>query len=101
MNKKTLEFLNANESETPSTFMEDAKKRQEDETWLKWSRGVSLSIVDYMQENGYSRTDISNQLGVSPQYVSRLLSGRTNFSFKSVAQIEHKLGISCMQSIFA
>ena len=34
-------------------------------------------------------------LGVSPQYVSKLLSGTENLSFKSVANIEDKLGISC------
>ena len=35
-----------------------------------------------------SRSDIANKLGVTPQYVSRILSGNTNFSFKSVAEIE-------------
>ncbi|MCI6197374.1 MAG: helix-turn-helix domain-containing protein [Prevotella sp.] len=40
-----------------------------------------------------SRSDIANKLGVTPQYVSRILSGNTNFSFKSVAEIERKLGI--------
>ena len=59
----------------------------------------SLTIyVDYMQANSLSRSDIANKLGVSPQYVSRILSGNTNFSFKSVAEIERKLGISCMET---
>ena len=40
-----------------------------------------------------SRSDIANKLGVTPQYVSRILSGNTNFSFNSVAEIERKLGI--------
>ena len=53
--------------------------------WLRWSRGIALSIVDYMQANGLTRSDIANKLGVSPQYVSRILSGSNNFSFKSVA----------------
>ena len=59
----------------------------------------SLTIyVDYMQANSLSRSDIANKLGVTPQYVSRILSGNTNFSFKSVAEIERKLGISCMET---
>ena len=69
--------------------------------WLKWSRSIALSIVDYMQENGLSRSDIANKLGVSPQYVSRILSGSTNFSFKSIAEIERKLGISCLKAVKA
>ena len=93
MKQKTLDFLEAHKSEQPSTFTEDAKWRQENEVWLKWSRRIALSIVDYMQANSLSRSDIANKLGVTPQYVSRILSGNTNFSFKSVAEIERKLGI--------
>ena len=101
MRVKTLEFLEAHQSETPSTFIEDAKWRQENEVWLRWSRGIALSIVDYMQENGLTRSDIANKLGVSPQYVSRILSGSTNFSFKSIAEIERKLGISFIEAAIA
>lgn len=99
MKEKTLNFLEAHQSDTPSTFVEDAKLRQENETWLRWSRRVALCIVDYMQENSLTRSDIAEKLGVSPQYVSRILSGNTNFSFKSIAEIESKLGISCMESV--
>ena len=98
MRVKTLEFLEAHQSDQPSTFTEDAKWRHENEVWLRWSRVIALSIVDYMQENGLARSDIANKLGVSPQYVSRILSGSTNFSFKSIAEIERKLGISCMEA---
>ena len=98
MEKKTLNFLETHQSDTHSTFTEDAKWRQENEVWLKWSRGIALSIVDYMQENKLNRSDIATMLGVSPQYVSRILSGTTNFSFKSIAEIERKLGISCMEA---
>ena len=74
MRQKTLQFLEARQSEQPSTFTEVAKWRQENEAWLRWSRSIALCIVDYMQENGLSRSDVANKLGVSPQYVSRILS---------------------------
>ncbi len=101
MKKKTLDFLENHQSNKPSTFTEDAKWRQGNEVWLRWSRGIALSIVDYMQKNGLNRSDIANKLGVTPQYVSKILSGSTNFSFKSVAEIERKLGISCMEAAMA
>lgn len=98
MKQKTLEFLESHQSEQSSTFMEDVMRRKKDETWMKWSRGIALSIVDHMQKNGLSRNDVAKALGVSPQYVSRILSGTTNFSFKSIAEIEKKLGIHCMEA---
>lgn len=101
MRKKTLEFLEAHQSNEPSTFVEDARWRAENAIWLRWSQSVAMSIVDYMQENGLSRSDVAQRLGCTPQYVSRILSGKTNFSFKSIAEIETKLGISCMAATMA
>ena len=54
-----------------------------------------------MQENNLSRADIAERLGCTPQYVSKILSGKTNFSFKTIAEIERRLGISCMEKAFA
>ena len=43
----------------------------------------------------------AERLGCTPQYVSKILSGKTNFSFKTIAEIERRLGISCMEKAFA
>ena len=101
MKQKTLEFLEAHQSEKPSTFAEDAKWREENEVWLKWSQGIAMKIIDYMQEYKFSRADIASRLGCSPQYVSKILSGHTNFSFKSIAEIEKCLNIRIMEASFA
>jgi transcriptional regulator with XRE-family HTH domain len=59
---------------------------------------IRIALVDYMQEHGLSRRDVAERLSVSPQYVSKILSGRVNFSFKSIAEIEDKLGIDCFRA---
>lgn len=101
MKEKTLKFLESNLSSEPSAFAEEAKWRQENEVWLKWSQGIAMKIIDYMQEHKLSRADIAALLGCSPQYVSKILSGRTNFSFKSIAEIERSLNIHIMETSFA
>ena len=101
MKEKTLKFLEKNLSSEPSTFAEEAKWRQENEVWLKWSQGIAMKIIDYMQEHKLSRADIASRLGCSPQYVSKILSGQTNFSFKSIAEIEKCLNIRIMETSFA
>ena len=101
MKEKTLKFLEKNLSSEPSTFAEEAKWRQENEVWLKWSQGIAMKSIDYMQEHKLSRADIASRLGCSPQYVSKILSGHTNFSFKSIAEIEKCLNIRIMETSFA
>ena len=101
MKEKTLKFFERNLSSEPSTFAEEAKWRQDNEVWLKWSQGIAMKIIDYMQEHNLSRADIASRLGCSPQYVSKILSGHTNFSFKSIAEIEKCLNIQIMEASFA
>ena len=97
----TLKIFERNLSREPSTFAEEAKWRQDYEVWLKWSQGIAMKIIDYMQEHKLSRADIASRLGSSPQYVSKILSGHTNFSFKSIAEIEKRLNINIMEISFA
>ena len=94
MVSKAIEFLEANESKTSSRFADDAAWRKENAGWLRWSRQLAVTLVGYMQDNGMKRADLASKLGVSPQYVSKLLSGTENLSFKSIANIEERLGIS-------
>ena len=98
MSSKAIQFLEANQSETPSRFVEEANWRKENAGWLRWSRQLATTLIGYMQDNGLKRADLADRLGVSPQYVSRLLSGTENLSFKSIANIEEKLGSSCMEN---
>lgn len=100
MKEKTLKFLERNLSSEPSTFAEEAKWRQDNEVWLKWSQDIAMKIIDYMQEHQLSRADIAARLGCTPQYVSKILSGHTNFSFKSIAEIERCLNIHIMEASF-
>lgn len=90
---RTIDFLKEHESSVPSKFQENAEWRRENREWLKWSRDVALSLVDYMETNGINRNGLAERLGVTPQYVSKMLSGKINFSFKSIAEIENKLSI--------
>lgn len=96
MKSKVIKFLEEHQSESSSNFVEDANWRKENANWLRWSRQVAVLLIGYMQDNGIKRTDLATRLGVSPQYVSRLLSGKENLSFKSIANIEDKLGITCL-----
>lgn len=101
MASKAIKFLEAHMSETPSRFVEEANWRKENASWLKWSRQLAVTLIGYMQDNDLKRADLAKRLEVSPQYVSKLLSGTENLSFKSIANIEEKLGISCFETAFA
>ena len=94
---KAIDFLEKHQSSTPSQFEEEARWRLENERWLRMSRSVSLAIIDYMQEHNFSRAEMASKLGVTQQYLSRILSGTENFSLKTIAKIEVALGVECLK----
>lgn len=96
METKGIKFLKEHQSKDASQFEADAQWEKENETWLRWSRSVATTIINYMQQNHLTRADVAEKLGVSPQYVSKILSGTVNFSFKTVAELQTKLGINCL-----
>lgn len=93
---RAIDFFKKHESISPSHFEENAKWRKENEAWLEWSRNIALSLVEYMESNGLNRNGLAERLGVSPQYISKILSGKVNFSFKSIAELEQKLNIKLL-----
>lgn len=101
MKSKAVKFLEEHQSPDASTFEADAKWRKENATWLRRSRSVALAIIDFMQANGLSRNDVAEKMNVSPQYVSKILSGKVNFSLKTIDEIERCLGVECFQAVVA
>ena len=99
MKSKSAEFLEAHQSGERSTFVEDVKWRQENAAWLRRSQRVAFVIMDYMQANQLSRNDIAEKLGVSPQYVNKILSGKMNFTFKTISAIEQQLQLELFRHI--
>ena len=95
MKNRAITILEKHVADSPSRFVEEAIWRKENENWLRFSRKLAVDLIGYMQDNGMRRADLAARLDVSPQYVSKLLSGTENLSFKSLANIEEKLGITC------
>lgn len=92
----TIDFMKQHESKTPSRFQENAEWRRVNREWFRWSRDVALLLVDYMETSGINRNGLAERLGVTPQDVSKMLSGKVNFSFKSIAEIESRLSIKLL-----
>ena len=87
MKSKAIQFLEANQSGDRSTFVDDAKWRRDNAAWLKLSHRISYAIMDYMQDNHKTRNDVAEELGVSPQFVSKILSGSQLYGLKGVCEM--------------
>ena len=62
-----------------------------------WSHLIGMKIRLYMDREGLKRSDVAERLGVSPQYVGRIVNGQQNLSLFTIAELEYRLGLKLIE----
>ena len=67
--------------------------RRENRDWLLKSSKVALAIRRELRIRKMSQQDLAHMMGVSPQYVGRVLKGRENLTLETISGFERALGV--------
>ena len=94
MKQKTLEFLEAHQSDTPSKWREEAEWRRDNWSWLRHSQKIAVKVLLQMKQKGLTQKALAEHLDCTQQYVSKILKGRENMSLDTLSKLEDALGIS-------
>ena len=94
MKKKTLEFLETHQSETPSKWREEAEWRRENWSWLRHSQKIAVKVLLQMKKEGLTQKVLAERMNCTQQYVSKILKGKENMSLDTLSRLENALGIS-------
>jgi hypothetical protein len=55
MKQKTLDFLEAHQSETPSKWREEAELRRDNWSWLRHSQKIAVKVLLQMKQIGLTQ----------------------------------------------
>ena len=91
--------LKEHQSATPSKWRENAEWRMKNKSWLRYSQHIAMMMLDKMEEMGMTQKRLSELMGCSQQYVSKVLKGQENLSLETLAKIERCLQISILNNI--
>lgn len=94
---KISDRLNALAGSNRSSWFERAKWFEENQSWLKKSGDIALDIMTILRAKKISKTKLSESLGVSPQQMSKWLSGNENMTLSTICKIEEVLGYELIQ----
>ena len=94
MKKKTKEFLEAQQSETPSAWREEAEWRRNNWSWLRHSQKIAVKVLLQMKQEGLTQKALAERMNCTQQYVSKILKGKENMSLDTLSKLEDALGIS-------
>ena len=93
MKQKTLDFLEAHQSETPSTWREEAEWRRDNWSWLRHSQRIAVNVLLHMRQIGLTQKELAERMNCSQQYVSKILKGKENMSLDTLTKLENALDI--------
>ena len=94
MKNKTLEFLEAHQSETPSNWREEAEWRRDNWSWLRHSQKIAVKVLLAMKQQGLTQKALAERMDCTQQYVSKILKGKENLSLETLSKLEDALGIN-------
>lgn len=77
----------------PSKWRENAEWRMANKSWLRYSQYIAMMMLDKMEELNLSQKKLSELMGCSQQYISKVLKGQENLSLETLAKVERCLGI--------
>lgn len=72
----------------------EADFRKANKEWLRKSAKIALAIRRELRLKGMTQQDLAAKMGLSPQYVGRILKGQENLTLETISKLEAAIGIS-------
>ncbi|HYX06112.1 MAG TPA: helix-turn-helix transcriptional regulator [Bacteroidales bacterium] len=94
--KDTVGKINNIASKEVSPWLEDAKKRQQNIALTRHSFKIAVRILREIRAqkpvNGMTRKKLAEAMGVTPQYINKVVKGKENLTLETISKIEGVLG---------
>lgn len=76
-----------------TNIIEEIQFRNENREWIRRSNRIATKILIALKEQNLSQKALANRMGVTPQYISKLVKGKEHFTLEICTKLEAFLGI--------
>lgn len=95
--KINIEKFDALISRRESKWSERVNERNENNGWSKKASDIAVKILLHLRKSNISQTDLAEKMGVSRQYISKIMQGKENLGLSTICKLEEVLGISLIE----
>jgi transcriptional regulator with XRE-family HTH domain len=97
MNKdKFLSLVSGEDAKTIKEINERIKNR----AMLRESQKIALKVLTKLDELGWSQKDLAEKMEVSPQQISKIVSGKENLTIDTQIKLQNVLDIPILASFY-
>ncbi len=94
----TLEKLKQISEPAPSNWREKAQWRKNNRDWLRKSGRIAVAVLEAIDANpDMSQAKLAEKMGVTKQYISKIVQGQENLSLQTICKLESALGITLVE----
>jgi plasmid maintenance system antidote protein VapI len=74
-------------------WLQDATYRQENESWLDLSFAIAAKVLETLRAKNLSQKELAERMGLSPQYINKVVKGSENLTIETITRLEKALGV--------
>ena len=94
----TLEKLKQISEPAPSNWREQAQWRKDNRDWLRKSGRIAVAVLAAIDADpNMNQTLLAEKMGVTKQYISKIVKGQENLSLQTICKLESALGITLVE----
>lgn len=92
------EKFNALVSKEKTTTIERNKERIKNRAFLRESQSIAMKVLDKLDELGWTQKRLAKELKVSPQQITKIVSGKENLTIETQVKLQEVLDIPILAS---
>lgn len=78
----------------------DVKKRIKNRAMLRESQQIALKVLMKLADFGWSQKDLAKAMEVTPQQITKIVSGKENLTIETQIKLQHILDIPVLASYY-
>ena len=78
----------------------DVKKRIKNRAMLRESQQIALKVLMKLDDFGWSQKDLAKAMEVTPQQITKIVSGKENLTIETQIKLQHILDIPVLASYY-
>lgn len=99
--KENIDKFEALVSPVKSGWQAKADDRIQNKAWKDKAFDIALRVIRHIRANKISQVRLAEKMGVTPQYINKILQGKENMTLETICRIESALGISLIEVVYS
>ncbi len=96
--KPNVEKFEAHVSNQESGWHKDVEERLRNKLWQDKAFDIALTLLKYKDAYKLNQAELARKIGVSKQYINRILQGKENLTLETICKIEGALQIKLIET---